>query len=99
MVSLLGANHVLNGHLNLSCGWLGLNLRTPKRHVFDRDWTTSSQFVTILGSIVNIMISGVEGHLFDHLIGKRIFNLIMNKRCVQSPNLMREIATGSIWIC
>ena len=32
-----------------------LKERTPKRHVFKRNWSACSQCLTILGSIVNII--------------------------------------------
>ena len=37
--------------------------------------------------------------LFDHRMSKKTFSLIMNKMFIRVTNVIRKIATGTIWMC
>ena len=49
-------------------------------------------FLGPLGPTLNI----IGRDLYDHLMSKRVYNLIMNK---VSSEVMRKVAKASIWIC
>ena len=38
------------------------------------------------------------GDLYGHLMSTRIFTLIMNKKIVGAPNIMRQMVSGTMWI-
>ena len=67
--------------------WLGVDLRTDnKKNVFNRDWTTCSNMLNILSSIVNINWED----LYDHLMNTGNFTLIMSKIFIRAPQFMSK---------
>ena len=82
----------LIGHLGLIAIWLGVDLRTDNnKNVFERDSTTCSNMLTILGSIFNINWKD----LYDHLMNTGTFTLIMNKIFIWAPKLMNKSLQAS----
>jgi hypothetical protein len=50
-------------------------------------------------TIVNSITTMIGGDLYDHLMSKRIFILIMNEIFISALKIMRQMVTGVIWIC
>ena len=55
----------------------------------------AQNMLVILGSMIN----KYWGDPDDHLMSMRMFNLLMNKIIMGPPKIMRQMATGTIWIC
>ena len=43
--------------------------------------------------------NGLYEHKNDHLTSTKIFTLLMNGIFIRALNIMRKVATASIWIC
>ena len=67
-----------------------------KTCVWKRLTACSKHVTTILGLIVNIIMIWRHTWPFDK---NKTLTLIMNKTFVRAPNITREVATASIWIC
>ena len=50
-------------------------------------------------SIVDSITTMIGEDLYDHLMSKRIFILIMNEIFISALKIMRQMVTGVIWIC
>lgn len=82
-------------HLYLSGMWVCVDSQTLPIHVSKRNWTTWSNLITILASIVNI----IGGTLYDHSMSTRIFIWIMNMIWVMwALKMKRKVSMASIWI-
>ena len=81
--------------------WLGVGLRTnikKKKSVTSKEIRLHAQNrLTILDSIVDIFVEG--GSLYDHLMGTRIFTLIMNKIFIRALKFAVQNVTSRVWIC
>ena len=78
------------------CGLVWLQEQTPKRHDFQKDWTTCLKYAnhSRLYSPHNI---GGPIRPFHEL--KKTFTLIQNKRFMRAPEMIRKVVAASIWIC
>ena len=56
-------------------------------------WTVCSKYAN------HSRLNGQHGWVYEHLMGTRIFNLIMSNIIIGAPKTVRQMATGMIWIC
>lgn len=88
----------LKGHLYLSGAWLDANLRLDtKRTYFEKDWTMLWNFVDHSRCCSQYNNRGRP--IWFDLMRKRTFTFTMNRIFKWPPNIMRRVATGTIWIC
>ena len=55
----------------------------------------AQHMLVILSSKVNMI--GVN--LYDYLMSKAIFALVINKTLIQAPKIMKKMTMGTHWIC
>ena len=44
-------------------------------------------------------LTWLGGNLYDHLMCMQIFTLFINATYIQAPNSVRQMTTGTLWIC
>jgi len=88
----------LIGHLWM---WCIVRCGSKNRHKARIMWTTCSKFVnhSRLNSehylLIYLFWGGVD--IYDHLMNSRVFTSVMNEIFIWAPEIMRKMATDTIW--
>ena len=71
-----------------------LQEQIPRKHVFERDWITTQNMITILESTIELIWEGVGGgqSVYDHVMSTRNFTLIMSNIFIRAPKITRKVA-------
>ena len=77
--------------------WCGSKDRCHKKMCLLEIGLRAQSTITILGTIVTI--SGGKGDLYDHLTSTKIFTLITYEIFIQTPKIMKKLATTLICSC